>query len=918
MKCLSLFLAATISMSFYAPAETITDLKSWKITGAVEMDAAQPTADGAPSIKVGPKSSGVLKLRDTDGSGKVSLLVYDDGILASPGKKKSVGPRWGLTQADGRVLVVGIMYARFLQEEGSMCLFDIDPKVKGSWAAMKFIGQRGKPGWKKWEFHFDPAAGLKISVDGVPIPAKYFDWNLSQAKGFNGLIFYGDDTVEGAPQTIWIGNASYELGGAMTVAPAPMAAASVAAVPQATPISEEEIARASTGEPAKMAGFVPGRTLADDLKNMRVPLVEGYATQRPRLLFSDKDRDFLKKRAELRPDLWKAVLDNARSVRPVGSEPAPDLIMSGAKYWAVERIESGALAWFVTGENDYRDGVKRWMLAHAKVPVWGTLYRPNLDLAASWYLYHMAIGYDVLWKDMSEEERKVVRDGLIDHARAIYADHDPTNTKDKIRYDQNHTYIPIVALMAASLALVDEVPEAKAWLNRSYAILRRCRYVLGEDGYYHEGSGYWTYALHWHIRGAELVERATGEKMFELPAIRDTWKHALYLSLPGFPGVFDIGDAVWWKGAHMRPEIRVTNSSMLWAIGAANGSSESQAAGDFYATRLAEKEYPASAFLWFDPETKAAVLDDLRPYHYFSDHGIVSWRSSWKPDATCYLFRCGPPLGHRALEKIPQFSDWTMNLGHVHPDIGAFWIYAKGAYLAVGTGFTTRKWTKDHNTLLVDGKGQGDDGSYWNERGIPYQNFDAARIDREFLSDSYGFVSGEFGEVYKSSVPGVKLRRNLLMTKGWLLIIDDMSSDKPHELTWLCHTDGAFQVEGAAFVSRLPKAALAVLPLGDQKLKSQMEPTVVTAGKGPGQETPQERGFQLSLTLSQPAQNARIVNLLVPLGENEKMPTVQSVKTEGRQVAFDLTWPDGKVEHVALDLDWKGTSADTKGPASIQ
>ncbi|HSI86353.1 MAG TPA: heparinase II/III family protein [Candidatus Methylacidiphilales bacterium] len=930
MKIASLIFIATLAWIPTASAETVADIKNWAIEGYVQMDPAKPGPGGAPSIKVDPKSKAVLKLRPEDGAGKLTLSVYDDGTVGSPGKVKAVGPRWGLMQSNGRVLVGAIMYARFLQENGSLCLIDTDPSTKGAWAAMKFLSPRSEPGWRKWEFEYEPTAGLRISYEGKPLTLKQFDWNQSQATGFNGLVLYGDETGSATAQTLWISDINYELSGPMKVAPTSSATPSATATPTVQPpavvaVTQAEIDQAVKGVPAKMTGFTPEATLADDLKGMTVPLLPSY-TGHPRLLFSGQDKALLMKKAEKRPELWNAVISNSTAVKSANSVPAADLIKSGAKYWMVERIQSGALAWFVTGDAETRDGVKRWMLAHAKEPVWGTLYRPNLDLAASWYLYHMAVGYDILWSEFTDDERKIIREGLISHARAIFADHDPANTREKIRYDQNHTYIPIVALTAASLVLADEVPEARVWLNRSYAILRRCRYVLGNDGYYHEGVGYWTYALHWHVRGAELLTRATGEKLLELPALSENWRNALHLSLPGSPGLFDIGDAGGWKEPNKRPTISVNNYSMLWAIASANNSPESQAAAEMYHTRKPEKDYPATAFLWYNPEIKPAEISSLKPYHYFADHGLVTWRSGWDADATSFFFRCGPSLGHGAAPKVDRLKDWTMNTGHVHPDVGAFLMYAKGAYMVVDTGYLTLKRTADHNTLLINGKGQGKDGTYWYERDIPYKTLDETRITREYLSLDYGFVSGDFGSLYQQHSQGVSVKRSLLMTKNWLLVIDDMTAASPQQLTWLCHADAEFKTEGSIFLAKLPKATLAVLPLTQAATESKMEPTVVSSGLAPGQEIPQQRGFRLALSLQQPAQKVRMVNLLVPLGENDKAPLAELVKSDESEMTLRLKWPDNTTEDIQLNLSWQGTpdgpqSAQApadKGPATVR
>lgn len=899
-----------------ARAETIADLKAWTVEGGVEMDASKPGPDGKPSIQVAPKGRATLKLRDADGSGKVSFYVFDDGVVASPNKVKSVGPRWGTSESSGRILVGAIMYAKYLQPEGSLCLIDTDPKEKSPWLAVKFLGARGQPGWKKWEFDFNAGTGLTVSVDGKPVPPKYFDWNTSKVTGFNGLILFGDDTPDATAQTIWIAGITCELGPPMTVKPGSRPTPTPPPPAQAKgPAPEEETEK--SGEPpvmAKMAGFVPKPTLLDDLKNLKVPLVEGYASQRPRLLFSAGDREDLQKRALERPDLWDAVLANARGLKSPDSVPAADAIRSGAKYWSIEKVQSGALAWFVTGEKEYRDGAIRWMVAHCKEALWGDKYGPNVDLFAAWYLYHIAVAYDILKSEMTEEDRKLVSTGLAEHARHIYIHFDPHNTKDKIRYEQNHTYIPAVALSAAALTLLDEVPDAKYWLTRSYAVLRRSRYVQSEDGYYYEGIGYWTYALNWHARGAELLARATGEKLFDIPVLRDTWLCGLHLSLPGTPGIYGIGDSGNWAGGKLAG-FGVNNYSMLWEIASQTGSAPSRTVGDLYYARQPEKDFPATAFLWFNPKIEPAPLDKIEPYHYFSDQDVVAWRSGWDKDAASYLFRCGPPLGHKAAGKIGQIKDWTMNCGHVHPDIGGFWMFAKGTYLAVDTGYTAEKWTRDHNTLLVDDKGQGMDGAYWNERGFPYADLDQARITSQFLSADYGFARGEFGSVYKRHAPGVQLTRSVLMTKRWMLIVDDMAADQPRSLTWLCHSAAEFQKDGARFVARQPTASLAVLPLAPAKMDAKPEPTMVMAGKAPGRGTPEQRGFKLGLRSPEPTAQTRFVNLLMPLGPDEKMPEAKLVKNEGDQLALQIRWPDGKTESVTLGLGWK--TGGEKGPAQI-
>ena len=665
---------------------------------------------------------------------------------------------------------------------------------------------------------------------------------------------------------------------------------------------------------APAPAVVPGLTLADDLKTVAAPLVPGYAAKHPRLLFAAEDVAALKKKAEAQPELWAGVLDSAKGV--AAAPPAPDMVTSGRTYWRIERVESGALAYLVTGEKRYLDGAAAWMIAHAREPLWGNDYRPNLDLEASWYLYHIALAYDMLYNDLDPADRIIIRDGLARHAKAIYDSFDPATRKRSFPFDQNHTYIPATALTTAALALLGDVPEAQAWLNRAYAVMRRCRYALGEDGYYYEGCGYWSYALQWHVRYADLISRATGEKAFDLPVLRDSWKFALYLSLPGAPYEFDIGDVGRWTGTQ-RPALLPNSFAMLWGEAAVLRSGPARATGDLYQARKAEHGYPAAAFLWFDATVPPTPLEEIKPYFHFSDHDVVAWRSDWGEDATCCLFRCGPPEGHLALAKLAQMKDWTMDPGHVHADIGSFWLYAKKAYLATGTGYTSLKWTRDQNTLLVDGQGQATDGSYWNALGFPYEKLNQARIDRVHLADDYGFASGEFGAVYDRVAHDLSLRRSVLMTQRWLLVVDEMAAPAEHKLTWICHADGEFKPAGAAQVARVAKAGLAVLTLGGAATEPAMGPSTVDAGEGVNEKLPVVRGYQLTLTMKQPAKAARLVNLLIPLGDREEPPEVKAASCDGDTISFALAWPTGQAETVQLDLKPFQPAAGAPGPAKI-
>ncbi len=660
--------------------------------------------------------------------------------------------------------------------------------------------------------------------------------------------------------------------------------------------------------PVRAEEYKPKKTLKEDITE--VNLVKGYKEQHPRLLFGAGDISLFKQRAKDQKNLWDNVLSQGESLNK--SLPASEDIKQGGKYWRIEYVLSGALAYFVTKDKKYKDGAVKWMTAHCEVDTWGTKFNSNHDLEASWYLYYISLAYDILYNELSTAEKETIEKGLILHSQAIY-DSMKTAPEGGYRYDQNHTYIPTIALITAALAL-DKVKAASDWLNLGNAVVKRSRYVLGSDGFYYEGYGYWKYAMHWHVRYADMLSRATGADMFNLPLFKNNYLFALHLSLPASPFCFDINDI--GSGANNRPEnISLQWCYMLYRFAGVFNDGKMKAVADRIVAMSSNADDPAMYFLWYADKVKAAPMEEIPPYHYFSDQDFVGWRSSWEEDATIYLFRSGPPEGHAANSKLKEFKDWTMNAGHVHPDIGSFWIYGKGAYLAVDTGYTANKWTKDHNTILVDGMGQGDDGTYHNERGMPYNKFNGVSIKKQFLCKEYGYAAGDISTAYmKGDLGKLALLRQVVMTKNYLVVFDSLSGEKPHEYTWISHSDKEYKKEGGCYVTENGKARLLTFNLLPDNFKAETGIAAVMGGTAPGKGKKEDRGFELTLQ-AQKAGSTGFLNVLFPLSKAEKDPVSVKGRVDQKSVTVDIVWPESVKETVTLDLNW--LQSGTKGPVTF-
>jgi len=190
-------------------------LAGWTIKGDVTIDVAKGRQDKGHSLKIGPGGKALLKLRDSDESGKVDVWVYDDGTTPENAKARRVGPRWGLVQSDGKVLAVGILYANYLGGDEGYTATACDGR---QWYDRLFwLGIRRVPiGWHKWTFDFDPEVGLQVFHNDRQVNA--VDSGKTGLKGFSAFAVWGDED-KGKEQTIWLSEMSVTLGGPVVIPP---------------------------------------------------------------------------------------------------------------------------------------------------------------------------------------------------------------------------------------------------------------------------------------------------------------------------------------------------------------------------------------------------------------------------------------------------------------------------------------------------------------------------------------------------------------------------------------------------------------------------------------------------------------------------------------------------------------------------
>jgi hypothetical protein len=520
-------------------------------------------------------------------------------------------------------------------------------------------------------------------------------------------------------------------------------------------------------------------------------------------------------------------------------------------------IAGASLAYQVEQKPEYLAAAKQWALAAAEYEPWGyTTNKPNVDLAAGHLLYAIGWAYDLLYDELTTDERARLKASLERHAGLVY-DYFAPGPGKKFDFTQNHNFIPTAGLAVAALALMGESADAPKWAALARAHPHRAGQLLSPDGYYYEGIEYWIFSAPWLVHFLTAWEHATGESLWERALFRN-WKHYLAHSLlPDGQNVFDFGDI--WEGALTRAKggaeygrvypggTLQSNFNALYRVAARLRDSEAQAVALRYAGFGHGNLEEYWTLLYRDPELKPAPMSALPLRHHFEDSGVVFVRTSWEKNATAFAFKAGPPEGHRVAALLPRVPEWRLSSGHAHPDAGSFILWSKGRYLTGDTGYAGLPAARNHNTLTFGGVGQGVENNHDVWRGMSYAALDQVRIREADVKGRGAKIVADFAGAYPEKA-GLK---SLTRTFTWdgaatFTVIDDVALAAAKPVEWHLQSDTEFerdahhhQNDGGLEV-RFVSAGIAAIEAARATVKSPGPPGAIETGPE------EERGYRLT------------------------------------------------------------------------
>ena len=521
----------------------------------------------------------------------------------------------------------------------------------------------------------------------------------------------------------------------------------------------------------------PYRPKIDVKKYVAGPVREDFLAklrpEHPRLVLLDKDLPRIKRFIAEDPKgkVWYAAIQSKAGQlyrRPPRKHELPD----GRRLLSISRDEVSRMYYWgfmyrLEGDRKWLD--RAWQEVQAVVAFKD--WNPSHYLDTAEMMHAMAIGYDWFYHGFTEEQRKVLRDGIWQHglrlSYAAYMGLEAEGQQHWYRVTNNWNFVCNGGSAMAAMALLDELPEeCTEVLYNAYQFIQIPMHHFEPDGAWWEGIGYWGYSMRYlltHLRGMEtafgtdfgMVEGLKG-KGFSMSG-----DFPIYLTTP-LGGIFNFADSGSGGGSYRH-----------WAF--------------YY---LAAR-YQNPLYLHFQDQRARGTVDDLIYYEpfesdlaiqdvpldkYFRATEVVTARSSWTDPNALFL---GVKSGKNGI-------------AHAHQDLGSFIFYGLGEKWVqdMGTEGQTYQSHKHHlshsqfyrireeghNTLVFDpGKGYSQD-----RKG-------ESKITRFETSPGDVFAIADLTDPYRKYVTSAKRGYRLFDQRRVLLVQDEIQTKKETELWWFAH-----------------------------------------------------------------------------------------------------------------------------------
>jgi hypothetical protein len=681
-------------------------------------------------------------------------------------------------------------------------------------------------------------------------------------------------------------------------------------------------------------------------------LVSGHqertaAGTHPRLLFTQEDIPVLKAKlsTEIGSNLWQRIKARAergltedvpvwsrvqkqapRSKRLKIREPRPTMMFvehTGNKLWAF------SMAYVLTGNREYQDLAKRWLLAIADWPDWADNDSGLIGLGYSHTMGGFSFSYDCLYSALSAEERERCRSTLRREAERQYQAAPSKWWAWTVL--QNHGWWHAASEILPALVLEGEIPreETDRWLEEGMAYARLLHQGTRGmvDGSWPEGQTYQQYAMQAFSGALYALSRNKNFDIWEdNQYLRSFPKWRLYNFIPATPDrqFMTYGDI----SGNGRRTVHAAMPCLLSAWRYRDGHAVWLARE---LLKIQDDWFPedemVKSLVFYDPKIEPIPPDELPLNLHLKELEGVIFRSSWEKDGLMFGLKCGPyggrwnfdlisgkelpynqqkraALGHRITA-----SEYSM--GHSHRDAGTFWINWKGVMLTSKVSGYGTSDTYQHNTVVVNGENQFKcDDRYAGDATFVQTG---ASTPVMISGDDYSFCVADAGPRYMNEETGQnpleEFTRHVLYVRrddpGYFVIADRLVARAPGTFEWMCHLSGNVTREQDWIRGQTEDG----LGLGVKVLS----PTAYTYGTGALSNRGRANNpVPRTVRISNPERTTglRFITLLWPTNADnwEQRPVAQIVKEDGTALSLRVRVGD-REDVIDLVYGVRGTAS---------
>lgn len=489
----------------------------------------------------------------------------------------------------------------------------------------------------------------------------------------------------------------------------------------------------------------------------------------PRLLVAKADFERVKKLVQtnsLVREFYQRLKSQAERIcqEPPSRYEIPDgLRLLATSRRVLLRVYTLALLYRLDGEKRYLERAWRELEAAANFPDWNP--RHFLDTAEMAHAF--AIGYDWLYHEWSDEQRKILREAMAQKALLpalkIYRE---KGWWSQARHNWNQVCNGGIGM--AALALLDELPElCSEILSHAVQSLQIPMREFAPDGAWGEGPGYWNYATSYNCVFLAALETSIGSDLglSKMSGFSETSLFPIYITGPT-GRTFNFADG--GDGTLRAPQ-------MFWLARKFN-----KPVYAWYA-RTNASPHPLD-LIWFDERGKDPQAEGLPLDKYFRYVEVVTMRTAWNDrDAIFVAFKAG-----------------DNKFNHSHLDIGTFVLDALGHRWAIDLGadnynlpgfFGRERWTyyrlraEGHNTLVINPSKEPDQDPRAEAKIIRF----VSRPDRSFaIAD----LTPAYARHAEKVLRGLTLDRK----NRFVVVQDEITLKQQGEVWWFMHTPATVQI----------------------------------------------------------------------------------------------------------------------------